>query len=233
MRRIVEPELLDELPPDDEQAIGSRADLRRLNAIMGHAGMMTRAFQSCFPSSGASMRLRVVELGAGDGTLILQLARKWSALGVIAAATLVDRQTVISPETRKEIEALGWSVEVVECDVFVWLKQSPLAADLVLSNLFLHHFEEDKLSVLLFSVAAITKCFIACEPRRARLALYASRLLGVIGCNAITRHDAVISVRAGFIQNELTALWPTQPDWQFAENPAGLFSHCFVAKKHA
>ena len=161
MRRIVEPELLDELPPDHEQAISSRADLRRLNAIMGHAGIMTRAFQSCFPSSGKSMRLRVVELGAGDGTLILQLARKWSALGVIVAVTLVDLQTVISPETRRAIEALGWSVEVVECDVFVWLKQSLPAAGLVLSNLFLHHFEEKRLSALLASIASLILFAIA------------------------------------------------------------------------
>jgi len=233
MRRIVEPELLDELPPAEAQAVGSRADLRRLNAIMGHAGIITRAFQFCFRAGGENRRLRVVELGAGDGTLILRLARNWAALGITASVTLVDRQTLLSSETRQAIEALGWSVETVESDVFAWLKQSPTAADLVLSNLFLHHFEEKELGVLLSAIATMTTCFIACEPRRAGFALFTSRLLGLIGCNAVTRHDAVVSVRAGFSGNELTALWPTPADWECAEKPAGLFSHCFAVKPRA
>jgi len=34
MRRDVQPELLDSLPPAAPQALGSRADLRRLNGII-------------------------------------------------------------------------------------------------------------------------------------------------------------------------------------------------------
>ena len=42
-------------------------------------------------------------------------------------------------------------------------------------------------------------CFVACEPRRSRARRsLGSRLLGLIGCNDVTRHDAVVSVRAGF-----------------------------------
>ena len=44
MKRIVQPELLDALPPDDPRAVRSRRDLRRVNAWMrNHTIMAPRA----------------------------------------------------------------------------------------------------------------------------------------------------------------------------------------------
>src|SRR5277367_3292260 len=123
MYRIIEPELLDCLPSVDRRAIGSRSDLRRLNFIMGHAGILSRAARSQLAESLVRSRpLRLVELGAGDGTFLLRLARRWAALGVRAEATLLDRQNLVAAETRHAFAALSWSVESVAKDVFAWLE---------------------------------------------------------------------------------------------------------------
>ncbi len=234
MQRDVEPELLDDLPPADPGAVGSRADLRRLNSLMGHAGILSHACRHPLAEPALRARpLRVVELGAGDGTLLLQLARRWSALGITAEVALLDRQNVVSGETRRAFAALHWSVQSVAADVFAWLEQPAPAADVMLANLFLHHFPEKSLRALLRLAAARTNWFIACEPRRSLSALTASRLLGFIGCNSVTQHDAVVSVRAGFAGHELSALWPAVAGWRLSERPAGRFSHCFVAQRHA
>ncbi len=233
MRRLVEPEILDELPPTDPQANGSRADLRRLNYLMGHAGILSRAFGRRLPqSTTAGARIRLVELGAGDGTLLLRLAREWSPLGVTADVTLLDRQQLVSEETHRSFAALDWSVECVAADVMNWLGQPGPRADVMFANLFLHHFPDEVLAVLLRGVAARTRRFIACEPRRSRFALNAARLLRLIGCNPVTRHDAVVSVRAGFGGRELSALWPAEAGWSLREHSAGWFSHCFVAGRN-
>jgi len=230
---VAEPELLDELPPNDPRAVASRADLRRLNIIMGHTGILSRAFQHQAEATAFRSRpLRLVELGAGDGTLLLRLARRSAAVGVIAEVTLLDRQNLVSAETRRAFAALNWSTESATTDAFAWLKQSASAIELMLANLFLHHFPDEILRALLRLVAARTNLFIACEPRRSPLALAASRCLRLIGCNGITQHDAVRSVRAGFLGRELSALWPADNQWQLSEHPAGLFSHCFIAKRH-
>ena len=42
MKRLVQPELLDSLPPDDPRARGSRRDLRRVNWWMGHHVILAR-----------------------------------------------------------------------------------------------------------------------------------------------------------------------------------------------
>jgi hypothetical protein len=56
-------------------------------------------------------------------------------------------------------------------------------------------------------------------------------MLGLIGANAVTRHDAAVSVRAGFQGGELSALWPADPRWRLRECRAGLFSHLFLAQR--
>ena len=234
MRRVVEPELLDALSPDDALAAGSRMDLRQLNGIMGNAGILFRATR-CFLGKAAtgSGRLRVVELGSGDGTLVLQWARRAAALGVRGDLTLIDRQSLVSRETRHAFEALDWSVEGVGSDAFDWLEGSSANFDLMLANLFLHHFAETKLRAMLHLVSLRTRMFVACEPRRSSLALLAARWVGLLGCNAITRHDAVLSVRAGFSGSELGALWPTAKGWKVDESSSRLFSHCFAATRSA
>jgi hypothetical protein len=61
--------------------------------------------------------------------------------------------------------------------------------------------------------------------------LLCSRLLGAVGCNDVTRHDAVVSVRAGFSGCELSSLWTDNDNWQLTEQSAGAFSHLFIARK--
>jgi hypothetical protein len=233
MRRVVEPELLDDLPPADPRAVGSRADLRRLNSIMGHDDILSRAFHHHFDEAISRSRpLRLVELGAGDGTLLLRLARRVSQSGLAARVTLLDRQNIVSPETQRAFAALNWSVETVANDVFAWLERPFPTVDMMFANLFLHHFPDTSLTTLFRLAGARTNLFIACEPRRSPYALTASRLLHLIRCNVITRHDAVVSVRAGFGGRELSALWPGDNQWQLSEQSAGWSSHCFIAKRN-
>jgi len=61
--------------------------------------------------------------------------------------------------------------------------------------------------------------------------LFCSRLLWAIGCNDVTRHDAVASVCAGFSGRELSALWPDKQNWRLTEQRTGAFSHLFIARE--
>ena len=227
--RQVEPEWLDELPAEDPDAIRSRRDLRRLNVWMGNAGTMARLLEGF----GAPRRgRRVVELGAGDGTFLLGLARRLTPQWSGTTAVLVDRAMLVSAATRLALATLGWEVEVETADVFEGLARiPPRDGTVVLANLFLHHFPREPLRELLTQVAARAEQFVACEPRRARLTLGASRLVGLIGCNAVTRHDAVASVRAGFEGRELSQLWPAGAGWTLEEGRAGPFGHRFAASR--
>ena len=229
--RRVEPEMLDLLPKADPRAVRSRQDLRRINRVMATRSILGRGIDAA--TRGRTPR-RIVELGAGDGAQLLRLARlrapKWTGVEV----TLVDRQDLIGSETRQGFAALGWKLSVVASDVFDWVDEpDPVRYDLLLANLFLHHFAGDALRRLLSGIAARSTAFVACEPRRAAMHSWAATSSGSLGCNAVTRNDAVVSVHAGFRGAELTAAWPEAQSWDIDEYPAGLFSHCFLAKRRA
>jgi hypothetical protein len=229
MERCVRSELLDELPPQDLRAVQSRKDLERVNAWMGHCGVMARALQSTY-NRGTGRHL--VELGAGDGRFLLRVARRLSVGWEGTSTVLLDRLNLVSEGTRRGFEALGWRAEILEAEALEWLgRLSAPACDAMLANLFLHHFDEAQLARLLRVAASQARVFIAVEPRRSARSLLFSRLLWLIGCNQVTRHDAPVSVQAGFAGCELSRLWPAGDDWALQERSTGWFSHLFIAQR--
>lgn len=228
MLRRIEPELLDELPPSDPRAIRSRRDLRLINWIMGNARLLSAALLSKLREPPRT----IVELGSGDGTLMLALARKlaprWRAP---VRLQLLDMAPVVKAETMKGFSDLGWTAEVLPCDLREWTRRQP-RSDLLLANLFLHHFPEAELRVFFAAFATAAPCFAGCEPRRWAPALLSTRLLWALGCNQVTCHDAAVSVRAGFRDRELSALWPVESGFELDEAGGNLASHLFFAQKN-
>ncbi|MDE2627699.1 MAG: hypothetical protein KGL99_11155 [Burkholderiales bacterium] len=276
LARSVAAETLDALAADDPAARRSRRDLQRVHRAMGTRSIMLRAWPGLTAAHRGTAPLRVLELGAGDGSLMLGVARTLALAPGSAPVelTLLDRLALVEPATLARYAQAGWRATAMVADVLDWAASAaavpgagaaparagaaaeaeaeaearapasgstaawsatghaPARWDLIVAHLFLHHFEGARLAALLGAIAARSDAFFACEPRRARLALAASHLVGALGANAVTREDAVLSVHAGFRAGELSALWPApRGDWQLHEHPAGLFSHCLRAQR--
>ena len=227
--RSVESEWLDDLPASDRRAIRSRRDLKRVNRFMLQSGIMTRLLaEGCRDRRPRAL----LELGAGDGTFMLSVARRLAPRWPGVNLKLLDRQCIVSNETSTQFRALGWQAEAVRSDVFDYLSAArERSVEVVTANLFLHHFQRDGLARLLAGIEPLADVFAACEPARASAALVASRLLWAIGCNDVSRHDAVVSVRAGFRDRELSGLWPNKEAWELHEGTALPFTHYFLARR--
>jgi SAM-dependent methyltransferase len=227
--RRVEPELLDQLPADDPRAIRARRDLKRANAIILQHLVMAHTLLKY--ADGAQPRV-LVDIGSGDGTFVLRvarrLARRWHNVHVI----LLDQQSIVSQETRDGFAALQWTVEPVAANVLDFFSRPRSEhIDVITANLFLHHLQDPELRQLLARAAAMTRLFVACELRRTRLVREMGRLQWLIGAGDVVCYDAVVSARASFLGQEISALWPTRDGWDLFERAVGPLAHVFVARR--
>ena len=193
MRRVVEPEILDELPTDDPEARASRADLRRINFLMGNERwIMGRARRM-----QELARQGIVEWGAGSGALLAKLARLGPAVGVDRTARPEDLA-----------EEVGWRRQ----DVF----EDAGGSGVLVANLFLHHFDGGELRQLGMRMGGF-RAVLAVEPWRSRLALGLGGLMHPF-VSRVTRHDMPVSIRAGFRRGELAeALGLEEKEWMITE----------------
>ncbi|AZO47997.1 MAG: methyltransferase domain-containing protein [Mesorhizobium sp.] len=224
-QRSLVPEILDGLAADDARALRSRRDLARINALMFQAPIMAMLLRKFLPKPPE----RILEIGAGDGTFMLKVARRLATDWPGVELTMLDRVGLVTPALAADFARLGWKLETVTADVVDWAQKTDgRPFDAITVNLFLHHFDDAGLLRLFLLLRRKAPLILATEPLRANWALAAARLLWAIGANDVTRHDAPQSVRAGFRGRELSSLWSAAGGRPLEERRAGAFSHVFV-----
>lgn len=192
--RVVVPEILDELAGDDPRALRSRQDLRMINAMMGNERWILRELQGT--------EVGVAELGAGQGELLGKVA---GLLGERAVATGFDLQG----KPKNLSKGLKWK----QGDLFQNLGEEP--SPIVVGSLILHHFEEEQLLQLGQLLAGREKLIFA-EPLRSEIAVMEGYTLFPL-VNEVTRHDMIVSIRAGFHVGELPRLLGLEEGWVWEE----------------
>lgn len=210
MKRIVTPEILDSLTPDDPDAIASRRDLRLINRIMGNTRWLRQTFLN-----RARPQDVVVELGAGDG----QLGKSLHWPGDYAAMDLAP----MPPDWPEDYDWMAGD--------FLTAGNERLArASVVIGGLILHHFTEEQLRIFGQSLTS-ARLLIFCEPARRKLHLWQGKALRILGINHVTQHDLPVSVRAGFLGSELAQLLGLGSEWKVTVNCTFFGGYRFVATR--
>ncbi|HEX9782528.1 MAG TPA: hypothetical protein VGA56_07315 [Opitutaceae bacterium] len=188
MNRVVQPEKLDQLPGDHSDAMRSRRDLMMINRIMGNWRWLEQQL-----AARAREGDSILELGAGDGAFGCWLLRRMRDSGMKVRLHGLDlaRRPEFWPErwpwTQADLLTYGG---YDDCDVLI-------------ANLTLHHFHAAELAQLGRRLSNRVRLLLASEPARGRFHVLQARGLGFFGVNHVTRHDAPVSVVAGFKGDEL------------------------------
>ena len=210
MQRIVQPELLDSLPADDPSAMRSRRDLRRINGMMGNLRWLDRSLRE----SGLPRDAEIVEVGSGDGEFAQSMAD--------------DGYSVTAVDLAPRPEGLRENVRWIQGDLFEELPR--LSADVLIANLFWHHFDDEQLAKLAPTIERFP-LVLASEPLRAHF----PKLLGAVMVpfiNHVTRNDLFISIRAGFRSGELLKHWQLDSEQWQVEESTGLLGAYRLNARH-
>lgn len=191
--RVVQPEILDGLPPDDPEALRSRRDLRRLNAAMGNFRWVERKVGELAPAGG------IVEIGAGEGVLSERLARRLPGRSI----TGID----LAPDPK--LPDVNWR----QGDLFRILPE--LSAEVLVGVMIVHHFSSGQLSAL-GGLLGNFRAVVLCEPWRSPIPkAWGGLAWPFVG--KVTRHDLPASVRAGFKPGEIPAALGLEK-WRIGES---------------
>ncbi len=191
LSRQLVPELLDALPHADPAAVHSRRDLRRINFLMGNTRWFLRNLPRIMDQGD-----RVLELGAGTGELGQALFRQ---------GVHVDAMDRCPPPAAWPADR-SWH----EADALTFNDYSLYSV--VIGNLIFHHFSPTELADLGAKFNHSARLIIACEPARYRcFQVLFSCIAPLLGANHVTRHDAHVSIAAGFRRDELTRALGLEP----------------------
>jgi hypothetical protein len=194
MQRILEPELLDSLPPNHPDALHNRRDLRLTNLVLGTHRWLERTLPRLLRPGEPTL-----ELGAGTG----ELGRRLHRAGVPADGLDMWPRPAGWPTHR------AW--HVADLRTFAGYADYPV----VFGNLIFHQFAGDELAKLGGDLRRSARLVVACEPARRRVSQVLYRALApLFGANRVSLHDAHVSIAAGFRGDELPrALGLARPGW--------------------
>ncbi|MGZ0655224.1 hypothetical protein ACWPKO_13580 [Coraliomargarita sp. W4R53] len=209
MPRIVQPEILDGLPPCNIDAIASRRDLVKINHLMGNY----RWIRAKIKASSSTPLNRYLEIGAGDGTLAKKLSQHLPH----------GSYDALDFSSKPELWPAGskW----IATDLLQFRDYGQYTH--LIANLILHHFKSGDLAALGAKInQSGVQQITACEPCRRSFHKLQLRAGKLIGFNYVTLNDGCISVDAGFRGDELPerlGLPHEEWTWQIEETWMGAY----------
>lgn len=205
MRRQLTPELLDSLSPDDPAAAHNRRDLRIINRIAGTARWFADELAARIRPGD-----RILEVGAGTGELGRDLRRRGF---VVDGLDLWPRPA-------------DWPRDAQWHQTDLRAFEAYAGYSVILGSLIFHQFDEPDLAALGMRLRQ-ARLLLASEPARQRRAKVLLAVGGaLLGANYVTRHDARVSVEAGFLGDELPRFLRmdrTGWSWQSDLWPLGMY----------
>ena len=214
MRREIQSELLDSLPPDHPDALRNRRDLHLTNHLMGNYRWFARTLP-IHVRPGES----VLELGAGTGEMGCRLHNA----GVNLDGLDLWPQPANWPATSE------WHRD--DLLKFEQYERYPV----VMGNLIFHQFRSEELALLGATLNRSTRLIVASEPVRRRFSQIAfASIAPLAGANRVSRHDAHVSIAAGFSSEELPqqlGLSPVEWEWTCSSTLFGAYRMIATRRK--
>ncbi|MEX0876743.1 MAG: methyltransferase domain-containing protein [Phycisphaerales bacterium] len=207
-----QPELMDDPRLDERSHRAALRGLARLNRIAGIDRSVWKPLQPMLRDRSADHSpSRVLDVAAGSGDLLLNLARRAGAAGIPIELVGCDISPRACHEIEKNASDAGLAITAFRADVLA----KPLVDnankppyDIVMCHLFLHHLDEEGIiTVLRRMKQATARAVLITDLVRSRrgylLAWLASRLFTR---SRVVHTDALLSVRGALTPDELARL---------------------------
>ena len=219
MKRSYDAEIMDDFSIQDERIDKALHELKIINKFLGGIST-TKSALKYFPES-ENDKLKIVDVGSGSSDNLLSAKSKYPNLQILS----ID----------KNLRALSGSknlIDRINSDAFE-LPFKNNSCDIIHTALFLHHFTEEELQLLLLEfLRTARKGIIINDLQRSYLALMGIKILTVLFSKSeMVKNDAPLSVKRGFTKQEILNLLEDVGATNFVIKKKWAFRWMIVIKK--
>jgi SAM-dependent methyltransferase len=195
-------ELMDDFTFNGELLRDTLDKLASINKWLGGNYVTINGLKKLLKGRPKEQQITIVDLGCGGGDLLRDIAKfgtrngySFKVIGVDANADTIDYARELSRDYPE--------ISFIHCNIYSDEFHS-IDYDVVLTSLFLHHFNNEELERLLSSVLSkVTVGILVNDLHRHPVAYYLFRLLCMVIPNRMVRDDGLTSILKGFKRQEL------------------------------
>lgn len=203
----------------DERIDAALKELKVINKYLG--GISTTRTALKYFSNAENQGLKILDIGSGSSDNLIAARRKYSKLQIIS----ID----------KNIRALSSSknsLSKINSNAF-HLPFKNKSCDIIHTALFIHHFTEEQIQLLLKEFLRICKKgIIINDLQRSFLALWGIKILTFLFSKSeMVKNDAPLSVKRGFTKPELLKLFSSDSSSKIIIKKKWAFRWMVVIKK--
>ncbi|HCY74977.1 MAG TPA: SAM-dependent methyltransferase [Ignavibacteriales bacterium] len=191
MKRSYDAEIMDDFSIQDERIDKALHELKIINKFLG--GISTTKSALKYFAQSVNEELKILDIGSGSSDNLVAAKNKFQNLRIIS----ID----------KNLRALNSSENLlvkVNSDAFK-LPFKNESYDIIHVSLFLHHFNEEQIQILLKEFLRIAaRGVIINDLQRSYFALLGIKILTVLFSKSeMVKNDGPLSVKRGFTKNEV------------------------------
>lgn len=196
------PEIMDNFQMEGEILRDALDKIARINQLLGGNKVTLQGVKSLIDNQPKTDQIRIIDIGCGNGDMLRTLADYAKKIDLNFTLLGIDANNFTVEHARKL--SAGYANISYECaDIFEQFDQ-PVATDIVLCTLTLHHFKEEEIILLLRHYSHARLGIVINDLERSAIAYYLFKALCfVFGLNDMSREDGLVSILRGFKRADL------------------------------
>ncbi len=203
--RATETEWLDRPDGDEDLVRRSHSLMRTVNRCFGGTRRVRCFLRRQISRGRPHEEIRLLDIGSGSCDIPIALAL-WARREELALRiTCVERDARTLDAGRAAVEKTGCpSIRLVHGDIFVWQPEETF--DVAVGSMFFHHLTDRQIVRLIRRLRSFVRRGVFINDLCRTPITYAGGVLLTAAADREVRRDALLSIRKGFLREELVTL---------------------------